>query len=243
MLSAKAVCLSLLVSVPLLLGTSIAANACACCADLGHRVELPDDKLEATEIQDLDGLKFTAAAKLRLTPAFPDDIHGFKPAVSGDYTIAVRRDAGRWLLDIKDNGGNAGTLSFPTPATVDRFEADFAPLEYQKDATAADAAPPPPAVTEPNAPSPVPAAEGKPAATDVDDPADLAKATTLIKEWRINAPVSGDGMFTLPKDARIRVILQGTGNACTTPDDFSHWQAVVLSADGEGQFTFLGRFE
>lgn len=231
LMSMKIVCRSLVVAVPIVLASSIPALACACCADLGHRVELPEDKLEAAEITELDALKFTPAAQLRLTPAFPDDIKGFKPAVSGEYTLGVRREGGQWKLDIKDNGGNAGTLSFAVPATVDRFEADFAPFEYQKDA-AAPAAAPAPAVTDPAAPSPA-----KP-----DEAADLAGSTPLIKEWRLSAPVTGEGMFAIPKDARIRFILQGTGNACTTTADFSHWQAVVLGPEGDGQFTFLGRF-
>jgi hypothetical protein len=66
---------------------------------------------------------------------------------------------------------------------------------------------------------------------------------SLIKEWRIVAPVSGDGLFKagLSKSARIRLILQGRGNNCTSGSDFETYQLIVSGP--RESFTFYGRMQ
>lgn len=66
-------------------------------------------------------------------------------------------------------------------------------------------------------------------------------ASSLIKEWRIAAPVRGDGIFKkgLSNKARVRLILQGRGNACATT--FQAYQ-IVVSGPREN-FTFTGKVQ
>lgn len=67
--------------------------------------------------------------------------------------------------------------------------------------------------------------------------------TRLYKEWRIVAPVTGDGFFAKPlaKPARLRLVLHGQGNACPSSADFSRWSLSVTGPDAK--FSFFGRLE
>ena len=65
-------------------------------------------------------------------------------------------------------------------------------------------------------------------------------ATALYKEWRLESRVSGKGMFTFNKAAqsRAQLILHGTGNSCTSADEFTNW---TLDVTGRGvRFRFFG---
>lgn len=65
--------------------------------------------------------------------------------------------------------------------------------------------------------------------------------TRLYKEWRLDSSIAGTGMFTFKKSAngRAQFILHGTGNGCTSPDQFTNW---TLDVTGNGvQFRFFGR--
>ncbi|MDO9381322.1 MAG: hypothetical protein Q7T86_00510 [Hyphomicrobiaceae bacterium] len=58
---------------------------------------------------------------------------------------------------------------------------------------------------------------------------------TLYKEWKQTAAVTGTGMFKLPEGSSLSLILQGSGNSCTSAEDFKTWSLVV---QGNG-FSFL----
>lgn len=64
--------------------------------------------------------------------------------------------------------------------------------------------------------------------------------TKLYKEWRLAGSVTGAGMFTFKKSAKsqAKLILHGTGNGCTSADQFTNW---TLDVAGRGvQFRFFG---
>lgn len=62
----------------------------------------------------------------------------------------------------------------------------------------------------------------------------------LYKEWRLEAPVTGTGIFKAgaARGARIRLVLQGHGNACTSASDFRHWNLQVSTRSQS--FSFYG---
>ena len=61
----------------------------------------------------------------------------------------------------------------------------------------------------------------------------------LYKEWKQTAAVAGTGMFKLPAGSSLSLILQGSGNSCTSADDFKTWSLVT---QGEGfSFLFFGK--
>jgi hypothetical protein len=64
--------------------------------------------------------------------------------------------------------------------------------------------------------------------------------TNLYKEWRLAGGVIGNGMFTFKKStkSRVELILHGSGNGCTSVDQFNNWTLDVV---GRGvHFRFFG---
>lgn len=61
----------------------------------------------------------------------------------------------------------------------------------------------------------------------------------LYKEWKQTAAVIGTGMFKLPAGSSLSLILQGSGNGCTSADDFKNW-SLVVQGNGIG-FLFFGK--
>jgi hypothetical protein len=61
----------------------------------------------------------------------------------------------------------------------------------------------------------------------------------LYKEWKQTAAATGTGIFKLPAGSSLSLILQGSGNSCTSADDFKNWSLVV---QGDGfSFLFFGK--
>jgi hypothetical protein len=74
-------------------------------------------------------------------------------------------------------------------------------------------------------------------------PPDEGQSTnvSLYKEWRLQGPVRGNGMFTLGRTHRAEatLILHGSGNNCTDSSQFGNW---TLDVTGEGvRFRFFGK--
>ena len=51
----------------------------------------------------------------------------------------------------------------------------------------------------------------------------------LYKEWKLTGKASGTSAFSAANDPGqlLTLILQGRGNACTSPNDFTHWTLVM----------------
>ncbi len=51
----------------------------------------------------------------------------------------------------------------------------------------------------------------------------------LYKEWKLTGKTAGTGAFEAANDPQqlLTLVLQGRGNACTSPNDFTHWTLVM----------------
>jgi uncharacterized protein YqiB (DUF1249 family) len=112
--------------------SSTTANACACCSDPGMRVESVED-LDRNQ-EELARLRFDDAAQLFASPAFPDDIEGVDVPSGDPYKFGVVEGT-RWTFDLSDAAERQGTIVFPLPSRLVRFEVDpreeeVPPIEY-----------------------------------------------------------------------------------------------------------------
>ncbi|CAN7753570.1 hypothetical protein LJR220_002433 [Bradyrhizobium sp. LjRoot220] len=64
---------------------------------------------------------------------------------------------------------------------------------------------------------------------DPRDRPDRAHGPTLYKEWKLSGPASGSGVFQqgIARQQILTLILQGSGNSCTSSIDFTHWTLVM----------------
>ena len=64
---------------------------------------------------------------------------------------------------------------------------------------------------------------------DTHDSPKAAYGPALYKEWRITGKTSGTGAFEAAngREQLLTLVLQGRGNACTSPNDFTHWTLVM----------------
>ena len=64
---------------------------------------------------------------------------------------------------------------------------------------------------------------------------DRGQGPSLYKEWKLTSKVSGTGIFSpsAGSDQRITLIIHGSGNSCTTSNDFTHWTLVVFGPMAE----------
>lgn len=66
------------------------------------------------------------------------------------------------------------------------------------------------------------------------------RGPALYKEWRLTSPAAGTGIFTpgIRAGQNLTLVLQGSGNNCTSANDFSHWMLVM---DGpKAKYHFFG---
>lgn len=74
-----------------------------------------------------------------------------------------------------------------------------------------------------------------------DTPADTE--TVLYKEWRLTGPLVGAGIFkrgSTPQ-TRYRLVMQGSGNACTSAEMFTSWTLQVFGP--RASYSFYGKFK
>jgi len=98
------------------------ARACACCAEPGQRIETTAP-LEPYEKTELSRLRFDKTARLYLNAAGFDGVSGISDP-SEAYEVAVARQGDRWTFAFKDARGNAGTLAWSLPTTLEAFFVD-----------------------------------------------------------------------------------------------------------------------
>jgi hypothetical protein len=114
--------LCLLTSVLALQLVSADARACACCTNIGQR-HVAVVKLDAAKREELESLRFAAAAQLYTGEASTEDVIGIATPAS-EYELHVTHEPGRWLFDLRDKAGRTGTLTLQLPATISLFEVD-----------------------------------------------------------------------------------------------------------------------
>ena len=76
---------------------------------------------------------------------------------------------------------------------------------------------------------------------DPRDRPDKGHGPPLYKEWKLSAPASGSGVFApgiAPRQI-LTLILQGSGNSCTSGIDFSHWTLVMQGP--KANYTMFGK--
>ncbi len=106
-----------------LFGMSNAVCACACCADPGMRIESAKDMNEF-ERGEIGRLLFDETAQLFTTAAFPEDIEGILAPSVGPYRIRRGIEPTIWTFKLVDSSGSEGTIVFPLPLRLVRFEVD-----------------------------------------------------------------------------------------------------------------------
>lgn len=75
---------------------------------------------------------------------------------------------------------------------------------------------------------------------DPRDRPDKGQGPRLYKEWKLSAPAAGSGVFApgLAPRQTLTLILQGSGNSCTSAIDFSHWTVVMQGP--KANYTLFG---
>ena len=72
------------------------------------------------------------------------------------------------------------------------------------------------------------------------DPKEGGTGPALYKEWIVSAKAGGTGIFAagMRGNTRVSLILHGSGNSCTGPENFAHWTLEVKGPNAD--FTFIG---
>jgi hypothetical protein len=99
------------------------AHACACCATAGIWSEYTDS-LENYDVEQLNELKFSPAAKLVVGAAGFATIKGLA-SESETYTLSHSKNNRSWNFRLTDTKGKAGNLSFSLPPQKTEFGTDF----------------------------------------------------------------------------------------------------------------------
>lgn len=99
-----------------------AANACACCADPGQRVE-SSTKLDPYEKDELQKVRFTKKARLFMNAAGAAGVQGVTDPAD-TYELTQSRVGDRWTFSFKDAKGRSGSLAFTLPANLESFFVD-----------------------------------------------------------------------------------------------------------------------
>ena len=98
------------------------ANACACCADPGERIE-STRKLDAYERGELEKLLFAKRARLYMNAAGTAGVRGISDPADA-YALTQTRTGDRWTFTLKDPKGKTGTVAFTLPSTIESFFVD-----------------------------------------------------------------------------------------------------------------------
>lgn len=176
--------------------TPSTAQACACCAEPGMRIEgahAIDDYTRG----ELARLRFGARARLQLGAAEFETVRGIERP-DADYAVAASVTQSAITLTFTAADGRSGTITVPLGARVHEFFVD----------------------------------------TRGGDP---DTETVLYKEWTLRARSKTTGIFAPASKAgrpRVRLIVHGSGNACTDAEQFAHWTLEVSGAGAD--FTLLG---
>lgn len=104
-------------------GFATDASACACCTDAGQRMELAGT-LHGYARGEFDGVEFAPTASLFADAGFPDSVEGINEPPDQNYGFALRREENRLAFAFRDAAGRKGSVVFPMPIRLTRFEVD-----------------------------------------------------------------------------------------------------------------------
>ncbi len=107
----------------LALGLPDTAHACACCSEIGQRLE-QTGAIETYQRGEIDSVRFAPTARLFSDPGFPDSVEGISNPSDQDYRMTASRSRNDLVFDFIDSQGNAGRIVFPLPKRFTRFEVD-----------------------------------------------------------------------------------------------------------------------
>lgn len=82
------------------------------------------EEIRQYEKDELARLRFEDTARLFVTPAFPEDIEGFVDPSNEPYKFRGVSGPTRWTFELSDSAGKQGTIVFPLPERLVRFEVD-----------------------------------------------------------------------------------------------------------------------
>ena len=105
------------------LAAPAASYACACCANGGDYLQVTEG-VKGFELDQLVRLRFGAVARLRSTPAFPEDAKGITPRAL-TYKVTQFRHARIFVLTLKAPNGKKGTVSFVIPNRATKLQVDI----------------------------------------------------------------------------------------------------------------------
>ena len=97
-----------------------AAQACACCSEIGQRIEQTD----SIERGELVQVRFAPGARLFADAGFPDSVEGLGDPSDQDYRLAVNGSLKELVFDFTDANGKTGRIVFLLPKRFTRFEVD-----------------------------------------------------------------------------------------------------------------------
>jgi hypothetical protein len=112
-----------------ILANAPAALACACCAQTAWRY-VETEKISPQRLAEIDQMRFSKVAKLRIGVADDESIKGVEDA-GESYQLDVSRQKDRQVFSFSDEKGRTGTLALAAPKTISIFEVD--PRGAEKD--------------------------------------------------------------------------------------------------------------
>lgn len=105
-----------------LVATTIEADACACCTNLGQR-RVVVEKLDQQKLAQIEMIRFDKTAFLFVGEGDAGNVKGIvSPSLRYDLT-ASHRDGG-FVFALRDAKGQSGALTLQRPTTISVFEVD-----------------------------------------------------------------------------------------------------------------------
>lgn len=101
---------------------TIPADACACCAEEGERIESSKPLDTSDESAEIARVRFAPTALLYANGGWPDNVRGVADPTS-PYVVSVANDGKRFTFTFKTKG-KVGTLAF-SPRNVESFAVDL----------------------------------------------------------------------------------------------------------------------
>lgn len=105
------------------------AAACACCAEPGEWSQ-QSRKATAEELAEIGRLNLSADARLYMTAAGLEGVRGIDTP-SPRYTVRHRRPHRQWTLELGDERGSRGSLTFIIPGKLDVYSVDMRDVERE----------------------------------------------------------------------------------------------------------------
>lgn len=112
-----------LVATLLSAGLAHPALACACCSEIGQRIEHTGPMDSYVRAEWL-AVRFTPTARLFADAGFPDTVEGVDGPSDQDYRLKMLRTPKSLMIAVTDAAGRLGTIEMQMPKELTRFEVD-----------------------------------------------------------------------------------------------------------------------